>query len=103
MGIEKELKQISNEVRRVKNERDALFLNFEANKDRISELHFEIEIKQLQYLFLKRKQLSDLKLSAIDVNSIVGIEKVNDTCIQLAQEKLVDNGYLERLVQEGLV
>jgi predicted nuclease with TOPRIM domain len=103
MEIKQHMELKWKEITDTKNEREALFSNFEANKDRISELYFEIEIKQLQYMLLKRKQLSDLKIKAIDTNSIEGIEKVNETCIHLTRENLVLNGYMERLLQEGLV
>ncbi|APB77364.1 hypothetical protein BJH92_15460 [Paenibacillus polymyxa] len=97
MDIKEKMESKWEEIVATKNEREALFENFEDNKDRISELHFEVEIKQLQYMFLKREQLAEL-----DPDNVTGAEKINETCIELSQKKLIENGYEERLKREGL-
>ena len=102
MEIKLKMESKWEEITATKNEREALFDNFEANKDRIAELHFEVEIKQLQYMFLKREQLAELKKTAIVPDSVTGIEKVNETCIGLTQKHLIEYGYGERLKQPNL-
>ncbi|WP_103110973.1 hypothetical protein [Brevibacillus reuszeri] len=103
MDIKQRMESKWEEITATKNEREALFDNFDANKDKISELHFEVEIKQLQYMFLKREQLEKLKRTASDLESVTSIEKVNETCIELTQKQLIENGYEKRLKQEGLI
>lgn len=103
MDIKQKMESKWEEITATKNEREALFDNFEANKNRISELHFEVEIKQLQYMFLKREQLAGVKRTALDPDSVTRIEKVNETCIELVQKQLIENGYEEKLQKEGLL
>ncbi|KJD43009.1 hypothetical protein QD47_24915 [Paenibacillus terrae] len=91
------------EITVTKNKREALFDKFEANKDRISELYFELEIKQLQYMYLKREQLTEMKKTTTIPDSIMRIDKMNETCIHLSQKKLIEYGYKELLEQEGLI
>ncbi|AJS59190.1 hypothetical protein [Paenibacillus sp. IHBB 10380] len=91
------------EITVTKNERELLFDNFEANKECIAELHYEVEIKQLQYLFLKREQLAGLKEVLNTPDLMADIEKINETCISIAQKHLVEAGLKERLVLESLI
>ncbi|QMV43726.1 hypothetical protein [Cohnella cholangitidis] len=106
MNIKEKMELKWEEMTAVKNERESLFDNFEANKERIAELHFEVEIKQLEYMFLKREQLAELKKTekvAIVAESVASVESINDTCIGLVQKRLIEYGYEERLKQEGLL
>ncbi|GAA0840511.1 hypothetical protein GCM10008915_36180 [Bifidobacterium pullorum subsp. gallinarum] len=103
MGIEEKMESKWKEITSTKDERETLFENFEDNKDRIAELHFEVEIKQLQYMLLKRQQLAELKKATLDPDSVVRIEEINETCVELARKRLVEFGYSERLKQEGLI
>lgn len=101
--IQENLSSKWDEITAVKKEREALFTNFDENKDRISELYYEIEIKKLQYMFLKREQLSVLKIISKVPDDVAKIEYVNETCIGIIQKNLVDEGYEERLKSEGLI
>lgn len=106
MSIKEKMELKWEEMTAIKNERESLFDNFEANKERISELHFEVEIKQLEYMFLKREQLAELKENekvSIVLKSVADVENINDTCIELVQKRLIEYGYEERLKHEGLL
>lgn len=89
-------------------EREALFANFEGSKDRIGELYYEIELKELDYLYLKREQLNALKEKYSTPHEEWGskfnddllahatkVEKINETCIGLATKRLKEAGFLE--------
>lgn len=103
MGINERMEMKWGEITATKNEREALFENFEDNKDKISKLYFEVEIKKLQYMLLKRDQLAGLKTKVYDSDSVTRIEKLNETCVELLQKNLIEKGYEERLKQEGIV
>ncbi|MGG3278997.1 hypothetical protein [Paenibacillus solani] len=103
MDIKQKMESKWEEITATKNERESLFDNFEVNKDKIAELHFEVEIKQLQYMHLKREQLAELKKNAFDPDSVTRVEQINDRCIGLTQKHLIEYGYEERLRQEGLI
>lgn len=103
MNINEKMELKWEEITTTTNEREALFMNFEVNKDRISGLYFEREIKKLQYMFLKREQLTEMKINSYDQDSISRIEKMNETCISLLTKRLIEDGYEDRLKQYGLV
>lgn len=94
------------EMKAIKNERESLFSDFEANKERIADLHFEAEIKKLQYMLLKREQLAAVQKTekvAIVRESAASVESINETCIKLVQEQLIKYGYEKRLKVEELL
>lgn len=100
MDIKERMNSKMTEIADLKNEREALFSDFETNKERISELYYEIEIKKLQYMFLKREQLTELKKdekSAVVAESVSNVESINETCIKLLQKQLIESGFEERI------
>lgn len=90
------------EIAMLKNERESLFDKFEENKNRITELYFEIEIKKLHIMNTKREQFVELKKTASDIAFIISVERINETCIAIVKKKLIENGYEERLKTEAV-
>jgi len=106
MNINEKMELKWKEMTALENERELLFDEFEANKERIGELYFEVEIKKLQYMFLKREQLVEQRENssvAIIVDSVSNVESINETCIGLVQKQLIESGYEERLKREQLI
>lgn len=91
------------EVEATKRKRSELFDDEIKNRDQIAALYFEISILQLQYMFLKREQLAQLKYKAVDPKFIQSVEKTNETCIDLTQKELVENGHQARLEELKLL
>jgi hypothetical protein len=92
-----------NEITTTKGERENLFSDFENNKERIVELHHEIEIKQLQYLFLKREQLRQSKETSLDNENVERVKRINESCIEVLRKRLINHGFKERLQAEKLI
>lgn len=104
MEIKEQMQAKWDEMDFMKNERELLFENFEANKDKIAELHFEGEILKLQYMFLKRQQLEEFERTSFIVSdSIDSVNSINETCISLLQKRLIEDGFEERLQREKLI
>lgn len=101
MNIREKMDAKWDEIIAAKNEREELFSDFDNNKDRIIELYYEIEIKQLEYVLLKREQLKQLKLTTLNPENVERIERINETCIKELQERLIKHGYIEGL-PEGI-
>lgn len=91
------------EITSTKNDRENLFSDFDKNKERIIELHYEVEIKQLQYLLLKREQLEQLRKTSLSPENVDRIKEINETCINELQERLIKHGFKERLKTEKLI
>lgn len=104
MTIENEMKIVWAEMEKLKNEREELFTDLEANKSRIANLHYEIEIKKLQYMIVKRGQLVAVNDASERVaQSAADVAEINETCIGILQKTLAEHGFSERLKQEGLI
>lgn len=104
MGINEQMEAKWDEMDAVKKERELLFENFEANKAKIAELYYEGEFLKLQYMFLKRQQLEKFdRTSSVVSESIDSVKFINETCINLLQKRLIEDGYEDRLRQEDLV
>lgn len=103
MDINEQMEAKWQEMTDVKNEREALFDNFEANKDKIAELHFEVEIKKLQYMLLKREQLNEISRTDNMPGVTDNVKSINESCIAILQKRLIEDGFRERLQQESLI
>ncbi|OXM83997.1 hypothetical protein [Paenibacillus rigui] len=104
MDINKQIEAKLQKISDVEKERESLFENFEANKNKIGELHYEIEILKLQYMFLKRQQLDAAdRTYHIVAENIDSVKSINETCIGLLQKRLIEDGFGERLQQEKLI
>ena len=103
MTIDVQMQQKWEEVEATKLKRSKLFSDEMKNRDQIAALYFEVEILKLQYMFLKREQLAQLRLSAADPKFVQSVEQVNETCIDLALKELVENGYQARLEELKLL
>jgi hypothetical protein len=90
-----------NEAQSIKNEREALFSDFDKNKSRIVDLYYEIEIKKLEYLLLKREQIEESKKTTNYLEAVERVERINENCIKLFRKKLTENGYGERIRISG--
>lgn len=97
MNIKKEMEIKWSEIITTKNKRESLFSDFDKNKVEIVELHFEIEIMNLQYLLLKREQLTELKRSTSSNLNLEKIEQIVEVTISKLQERLIKNGLQERI------
>lgn len=94
------------EIEAVKAEREGLFQIEEVNRDRIAALYFEKKILELQYMYLKREQLNQMRAvetRASLIDSLNSVTDINETCIRLIQKSLVEDGFKDRLLQEGLL
>jgi hypothetical protein len=104
MEIKEQMAAKWDEMDAVEKKRELLFENFEANKDKIAELHYEGEILKLQYMFLKRQQLDQSdRTSRVVAESIDNVKSINETCISLLQKRLIEDGFRERLQRENLI
>lgn len=104
MEIKEKMEAKWNEMDSVKKERELLFENFEANKDKIAELYYEGEILKLQYMFLKRQQLDKANRTfPVVAKSIDSVNSINETCISVLQKRLIEDGFRERLQREELI
>lgn len=104
MEIKEQMEVKWHEMDAVKKERELMFENFEANKDKIAELHYEGEILKLHYMFLKRQQLEEFdRTSHVVSESIDSVKFINETCIDLLQKRLIEDGFEERLQREKLI
>ncbi|WP_168121916.1 hypothetical protein [Paenibacillus sp. HB172176] len=84
----------------IKKQRSALFANEQRNQEQIKALYYEIEMMKLQYMLLKRQQLKELKEGTSFqkvIESVEGTEKINEDCIRILRNNLLDNGYRDRL------
>jgi predicted nuclease with TOPRIM domain len=103
MNVREKMDLKWDEITATKNERENLFSDFDKNKERIIELHYEVEIKQLEYLLLKREQLEDLRKTSVDPENVERVNKINETCIKQLQDRLSSYGFIERLQAEKLI
>lgn len=103
MSIKEKMDLMWNEITATKNKREDMFSDFENNKEKIIELHYETEIKELQYLFLKREQLKQLKETSPDTEDVERIEAITDIAVQSLQESLIKHGFNKRLEAEKLI
>lgn len=91
------------EIEAVKAEREGLFQNEEENRDRIGALYFEKKILELQYMHLKRDQLKELQFSLLRPEYVEPAERLNEIGIGVLRRTLVQEGFKDRLLQEGLL
>ncbi|TFB14114.1 hypothetical protein E3U55_14455 [Filobacillus milosensis] len=103
MNIQEKMDLKWNEITATKKEREELFSDFENNKGKISELYYETEIKQLEYMFLKREQLEQLRKTTYHNENVDRVERILETCITQVRERLIKKGLKERLQAEKLI
>lgn len=104
MGIVEQMEAKWDEMDSVKKEREILFEDFEANKEKIAEMYYEGEILKLQYMILKRQQLAEAdRTFPVVAESIDSVSSINETCISILQKTLIEDGFEDRLLREGLI
>jgi hypothetical protein len=106
MELEQEMNLKWAEIEEAKAKRQALFADEIGNRDQIGVQYYEINILELQYMLLKRKQLMELyDTSPYQVvrGSAENIASINEHCIRILRRELAKNGYQSRLEQLGLL
>lgn len=96
MDINEQMKAKMVEIEAAEAKRESLFEEFEVNKDRIADMYYEAEKLKLEYLLLKREQLQASKMNetrTIILSSIADVENINENCIRILQQKLIQAGY----------
>ncbi|MER2005874.1 MAG: hypothetical protein ABS939_00360 [Psychrobacillus sp.] len=100
MNIREKIDSKWNEITAIKDEKLVLFSDFENNKERFIEIHYEGKIKQLQYLFLMRQRFEQLKKTTFVPEND---EKINEERIKELQEVLIKQGFEQQLKVEKLI
>lgn len=109
LSIQHRLIVKSEEIEAIKQRRRELFVDFATNENLIVSLHFEIEFKKLELMYIKREQITKLKDST-DVydrttylQQLSRLQNINEKCITLLVKRLFEEGYGLELKQRGLV
>lgn len=106
MDLQKRMETKMAEISAAEVDRETLFEEFEKNRARIAESHYEVEKLKLDYLLLKREQLSSARINEdrkIILQSLDDVEKINETCISILQKKLTDADWIPREDKEELI
>lgn len=97
------------EIEAIKEERHSLFSKIEANEEQIIQMHYEMEFKRLECMYLKQEQIKDLK-NHTDVydtqvyhQQLKRLEAITDRCISSILKRLFEGGYGQELKRRGLV
>lgn len=109
LNIQHRLMEKSEEIEVIKEKRHELFIDFAFNENLIVSLHYEIEFKKLELLYIKREQITELKDST-DVydmhdyqQQLKRLEAITDRCISSILKRLFEGGYGQELKRRGLV
>lgn len=108
LSIQQRLEEKSEQIEAIKQRRRTLFADVPANEKEIISLHFEIELKKLELLHIKREQITELK-SSTDVydktmylHQLTRLQSINEKCITLLVKRLFEEGHGLELKKEGL-
>lgn len=109
LSIAQRLVKKAQEIEAIKEERHSLFSKIEANEEQIIQMHYEMEFKRLECMYLKQEQIKDLK-NHTDVydtqvyhQQLKRLEAITDRCISSILKRLFEGGYGQELKRRGLV
>lgn len=109
LNIQHRLIEKSDEIEAIKKKRGELFINFASNENLIVSLHYEIEFKKLEMLYIKQEQITELKDSTkvydmeLYQHQLKRLEAITDRCISSILKRLFEGGYGQELKRRGLV
>ncbi|ULO07171.1 hypothetical protein H1230_30275 [Paenibacillus sp. 19GGS1-52] len=108
-SIAQRLVEKSQEIDVIKDQRRSLFSEVKANEEEIIQLHYEMEFKRLEYMYLKQEQIKELKKHKDVYNPQVyqqqlkRLEAITNRCISSILKRLFEGGYGQELKKRGLV
>ena len=109
LSIAQRLVKKSEEIDAIKEERHSLFSKIEANEEQIIQMHYEMEFKRLECMYLKQEQIKELK-NHTDVydmqvyqQQLKRLEAITNRCISSILKRLFEGGYGLELKKRGLV
>lgn len=109
LSIAQRLVNKSQEIEAIKEERHSLFSEIEANEEQIIEMHYEMEFKRLECMYLKQEQIKVL-INHTDVydmqvyqQQLKRLESIINRCISSILKRLFEGGYGQELKKRGLI
>lgn len=109
LSVAQRLAKKSKEIDAIKDGRRPLFSEVEANKEQIIQMHYEMEFKRLECMYLKQEQIKELKNHTDVYNpqiyqqQLERLEAITNLCISSILKRLFEGGYGKELKRRGLV
>lgn len=98
-----------NEIQTMKVKRRLLFSDTTANESQIISLHYEVEFKKLELMYMKQEQIAEMTNFSnvyerkIYQQQLKRLNSLNEKCISLLLKRLFEEGYGQELKKRGLI
>jgi len=108
LSIAQRLVKKSQEIDAIKDQRRSLLTEVEANEVRIMQLHYEMEFKRLECMYLKQEQIKEMKNQTAVYNpqeyqqQLERLEAITNRCISFIRKRIFEGGYGQELKNRGL-